>query len=177
MGMCVAVIFVKLLMHGECVGANVKTQSDKREMKRCLVGGANMCVRTCERLAFWTVLLAVVLFCSPLNLEMSWWSEWQFLETSIWLREMSSASHADILHKNEWRAQYDACWEMDRQGWLKNEMGWWVDRRIMIQSERRVRQVFLLQQTKPTRCTGETVKEKTCSKIFFSQCGSVYVFP
>lgn len=38
----------------------------------------------------------------------------------------------------------------------------------MIQSEKRVRQVFLLQQTKPTRCTGETVKEKKCSNIFFS---------
>lgn len=155
-------------MHGECVGANVKTQSDKREMKRCSVGGENMCVHTCERLAFWTVLVGRCPFFSPpLNLEMSWWSEWQFLETSIWLRETSSASHADILHENEWRAQYDACWEMDRQGWLKNEMGWWVDRRIMIQSEKRVRQVFLLQQTNPTRCTGETEREKHVQTFFF----------
>lgn len=31
--MCAAVIFVKMLMHGECVGANVKTQSDEGNEK------------------------------------------------------------------------------------------------------------------------------------------------
>lgn len=58
---------VKLLMHGECVGANVKTQSDKRKMKGVWLA-AQMCVRVlmCERLGFFffvlTVPLAVVLF-------------------------------------------------------------------------------------------------------------------
>lgn len=72
-------------------------------------------------------------------------------ETSIWLWEMSSASHADILSKKEWRAQCDACWETDRQDWLKNEMDWWVNRRIMIQRESGFRHVFLLYQTKAER--------------------------
>lgn len=89
-------------------------------------------------------------------------------ETSIWLWEMRSASHTDIPCKNECGAQCDAYRETDRQGWLKNEMDWWVDKSITTRRERERERVewdtsFFSTRQRQKECTGEN---ETRSNIF-----------
>lgn len=60
-----------------------------------------------------------------------------------------------------------------RQVRLKNEMDWWVDRRIMIQSESGVRRVFLLYLTKAGRMHWREQEIECIFKhLFFSLCCS-----
>lgn len=144
-------------------------RSAHRKMKGVWMAGAT----ACECLEFWATLMPSVLFLFfVFNLERMRQSRVAVRETSIWLRETGSPSHADILCEKEWRAQCDACWEIDRQVRLKNEMDWWEDRRIMIQSGSRMRRLFLLYQTKAGRmhrrecCCSCVCVHKSCHCVF-----------